>query len=231
MTGEKRLFVSNLSRFKSFLPPRCAFPEHGVSTCYLSMLTFSFKFPTKKHNFPMRIPGSQNLGSRLIYVNLLPKFVDLRNSQKLVNLGRFVTQGKTKLVFECELLPYLLSLQLWAAVLPHSDLLVFIDNDSARRTLRKAFTKEAEGAHILLQAVVCEEHLSTRAAFLRVPTHSNIADGPSRDVFDIPLALGGRRVPLPEGCIAHALGLSEVLQGGEVTSLEPRRGEEHVELT
>ena len=139
--------------------------------------------------------------------------------------------GKTQLVFECELLPYLLSLQLWAAVLPHSDLLVFIDNDSARRTLHKAFTKKAEGAHILLQAVVCEEHLSTRAAFLRVPTHSNIADGPSRDVFGIPLALGGRRVPLPEGCIAHALGLSEVLQGGEVTSLEPRRGEEHVEPT
>ena len=47
----------------------------------------------KKHNFPMKIPGSQNLGSRLIYVILLPKFVDLRNSQKLVNLGRFVTQG------------------------------------------------------------------------------------------------------------------------------------------
>ena len=126
---------------------------------------------------------------------------------------------------ECELLPYLLSLQLWAAVLPGSDLLVFIDNDGARKTLHRAFTKIAEGANIVLQAVVCEEQLDVRASFLRVPTHSNIADGPSRDDFTIPLTMGGRRVPLPPGAVAHALGLSEVLQGGETTSHESRSGE------
>ena len=116
--------------------------------------------------------------------------------------------GKKQLVFECELLPYFISLQLWGRFLRNSDLLVFIDNDAARASLARSFTRKEEGAAIVFQAVEAEERLSIDACFLRVPTSSNIADGPSRGVFDTILRLGGRRVPLPCGAIRSALGLS-----------------------
>ena len=116
--------------------------------------------------------------------------------------------GKKQLVFECELLPYFISLQLWGRFLRNSDLLVFIDNDAARASLARSFTRKEEGAAIVFQAVGAEERLSINACFLRVPTSSNIADGPSRGVFDAILRLGGRRIPLPCGAIRSALGLS-----------------------
>ena len=83
-----------------------------------------------------------------------------------------------------------------------------IDNDAARASLARSFTRKEEGAAIVFQAVEAEERLNINACFLRVPTSSNIADGPSRGVFDTILRLGGRRIPLPCGAIRSALGLS-----------------------
>ena len=86
--------------------------------------------------------------------------------------------GKQQLVFECELLPYLLSLQLWSALLRSKDMLVCIDNDAARASLAKSFKRKEEGARIVHEGVEMEEKLDVQAFFMRVPTFSNIADGP-----------------------------------------------------
>ena len=115
--------------------------------------------------------------------------------------------GKQQLVFECELLPYLLSLQLWSTLLRGTDLLVFIDNDAARASLAKSFTRKEEGARVVHEAVHLEEQLDVQAFFMRVPTFSNIADGPSRDDFSPVLRMGGRRVALPPFAVEHSLGL------------------------
>ena len=56
---------------------------------------------------------------------------------------------------------------------------MFIDNDAARASLAKSFTRKEEGAAITFSAVQEEERLRVNACFLRVPTASNIADGPS----------------------------------------------------
>ena len=56
---------------------------------------------------------------------------------------------------------------------------MFIDNDAARASLAKSFTRKEEGARIVHEAVHLEEQLHGQAFFMRVPTFSNIADGPS----------------------------------------------------
>ena len=67
--------------------------------------------------------------------------------------------GKQQLVYECELLPYLISLQLWAPDVKGTNLLTFIDNDAARASLAKSFTRKEEGARIVYDAVSIEESL------------------------------------------------------------------------
>ena len=115
--------------------------------------------------------------------------------------------GKQQLVFECELLPYLISLQLWGTLLKACDLMIFIDNDAARASLAKSFTRKEEGARIVFEAVEEEERLDVQAFFMRVPTSSNIADGPSRGDFSMVLKMGGRRVDFPPNAVRIALGL------------------------
>ena len=105
--------------------------------------------------------------------------------------------GKQQLVFECELLPYLIFLQLWGALLKGCDLMIFIDNDAARASLAKSSTRKEEGARIVFKAVEAEERLDVQAFFMRAPAASNIADGPSRGDFSVVLRMGGRRVDLP----------------------------------
>ena len=67
-----------------------------------------------------------------------------------------------------------------------TDLWVFIDNDGARAALSKAFSGRPEGAQIIHDAITLEETLGVNVAFFRVPTSSNIADGPSKDQWDEP---------------------------------------------
>ena len=47
-------------------------------------------------------------------------------------------------MFECELLPYLVGLSLLPQVFEGRDVLVFIDNEAARKTFVKAFTRSDE---------------------------------------------------------------------------------------
>ena len=54
--------------------------------------------------------------------------------------------GKEQMVFECELLPYLVGLSLLPEACEERDALVFIDNEAARKTFVKAFTRSDEGA-------------------------------------------------------------------------------------
>ena len=117
--------------------------------------------------------------------------------------------GKSQLIFEAELLPYLVSLHVWYERLKQHDVWVFIDNDGARAALSKAFSGRPEGAQIIHDAINLEEELGINAAFFRVPTSSNIADGPSRDHWDETTRLGARRTQVPLALLRAALHLNE----------------------
>ena len=98
-------------------------------------------------------------------------------------------------------------MKLWSELLRGCDLLIFIDNDAARASLAKSFTRKEEGARIVFAAVEEEERLDVQAFFMRVPTFSNIADGPSRGDFSVIFKMGGRRVALPPNAVESTLGL------------------------
>ena len=58
-----------------------------------------------------------------------------------------------------------------------------------------------------MPAVDLEQQLDVRAAFYRVPTDSNIADGPSRMDFTLLRQLGATESVIPQATIATAIGL------------------------
>ena len=113
-----------------------------------------------------------------------------------------------KKVFEGELLPYLVGLSLLPQVFEGRDVLVFIDNEAARKTFVKAFTRSDEGALILDSVLPLEEDLDVRSYFCRVPTSSNPADGPSRGDFSLAEKLGCHRVRVSDSWLATALNLA-----------------------
>ena len=85
-----------------------------------------------------------------------------------------------------------------------------IQDDGARSALSKAlFTRRPEGANIVHQAIEAEETLGIAAAFYRVPTSSNVADGPSRNNFDLPDHVGAQHRRVPEALLRTVLCLDE----------------------
>ena len=131
--------------------------------------------------------------------------------------------GKTQLIFEAELLPYLVSLQLLYPALRDTELFVFIDNDGACSALSKAFTRRPEGANIVHQAIEAEETLGIAAAFYRVPTSSNVADGPSRNNFDLPDRVGAPHRRVPEALLRQVFASTREAKKGECRRSRPKR--------
>ena len=56
----------------------------------------------------------------------------------------------------------------------------YLDNEAAKGALLKAATEVDNGAKIVRAFVVSEMQCQVKVWFARVPTSSNIADGPSR---------------------------------------------------
>ena len=100
--------------------------------------------------------------------------------------------GRQQLVFEAEVLPYLLALECWHDIMAGRHVLIFIDNDGARHSWIRG---GAESIH----AMPCR-------------TASNVADGPSRLDFRLCRALGAVETKVPVdtlrkcaigGCVAN----------------------------
>ena len=92
-----------------------------------------------------------------------------------------------------------LALATWPAVLHHTKLFHFIDNDSAAACLVKGYSPQVESSPL-----VGDYWLKAAAAGLdvyidRVESKSNLADGPSRLNYQLVHALGGKYVPPPTG--------------------------------
>ena len=93
-------------------------------------------------------------------------------------------------IYEVELLPVLLSLMIWGSQLRQCQVVYYLDNEAAKAGLIKG-----SGATRLADVIVgnfCanESKLELKTWFSRVPTHSNLSDGPSRMNFDLVITLG-----------------------------------------
>ena len=83
-------------------------------------------------------------------------------------------------IYELELLPIYLSLLLWGNKLKSTHLVCYLDNDAARAALCKGYGSTDLAQRIVAGTMESESQLKLKSWFARVPTHSNIADGPSR---------------------------------------------------
>jgi hypothetical protein len=89
-------------------------------------------------------------------------------------------KGAKQLIFEAEILPYVVALRAWADLLRDALILVFIDNDAARHSWVTAGAQSQHAMDMVNLALAFEAELDAAAYFCRVPSHSNISDGPSR---------------------------------------------------
>ena len=100
-------------------------------------------------------------------------------------------------IYEVELLPVLISAILWGEWFKQSQVVYYLDNEAA-----KAGFIRGAGATKLANAIVgsfCaqEAKLQLKTWFSRVPTHSNLSDGPSRMDFGLVTALGCTKCEIP----------------------------------
>ena len=83
-------------------------------------------------------------------------------------------------VYELELAPILIAISLWGNLFLNSQVVMYLDNDAARAGLIKMRGATDIGDIIIQETAVLEARLAFRPWFGRVPTASNVADGPSR---------------------------------------------------
>ena len=83
-------------------------------------------------------------------------------------------------IYVLELLPLFISIKLWGLTLRSTHVVFFLDNDAARAALCKGYGGTAL-AQKIVQDIMCEEcRLELKSWYARVPSHSNVSDGPSR---------------------------------------------------
>lgn len=101
--------------------------------------------------------------------------------------------SREQLVYEAEVLPYAVALHVWRSHLDGCCLFVYIDNEASRFSWI-AGTADREIVQRMIHHALClESNLGLYPYFNRVPSHSNLADDPSRGKFDFLMSLGGVR--------------------------------------
>ena len=114
---------------------------------------------------------------------------------------------RSQLVFEAEVFPYRLALEIWQSLLHGRHLLVFIDNDAARHSWIKGSADSFFARQMIHAGTMLESVTGVVTYFCRVPTASNLGDGPSRLDFRLCERIGCRRAYVPlETIRACALG-------------------------
>ena len=95
-----------------------------------------------------------------------------------------------------ELFPVLMARWIWQEKLRDRRTIFFIDNESARLALVKAYSPVPASLRIIVDCLRWDQDFDCSAWYARVPTFSNLADGPSRLVYTDELrSLGARIVP------------------------------------
>ena len=115
-------------------------------------------------------------------------FFGLRLPHEVTNA--WANGSKRNLVFEAEILPYYLALECWSETLRRKHLIVYIDNDGARHSWIKGTADAVFARAMVHQGTLAEAELELASYFARVPTASNLADGPSRLDFGLCKDLG-----------------------------------------
>eukprot|EP00435_Cladocopium_sp_Y103_P015182 s5093_g3.t1 len=83
-------------------------------------------------------------------------------------------------IYELELLPIYVALALWKTQVISTHVIFYLDNDAARAALCKGYGATVVSQTIVHKVMLEESRLELKSWYARVPTHSNISDGPNR---------------------------------------------------
>ena len=97
-------------------------------------------------------------------------------------------------IYELEVLPILLATSAWREYIKGSPVVFYIDNDAARSAYIQGVGATAMSKLFTDIFVRLENQLRLLSWFGRVPSHSNVADQPSRLQFDNPLLKACKRI-------------------------------------
>jgi hypothetical protein len=90
------------------------------------------------------------------------------------------SEGSSHVVAQAEMLPTLVAKETWKSVLEDAWIIHFVDNDSVKAALVTGHTKSKASAALVDIACHQEAVAMSRTWYSRVPSPSNVADGPSR---------------------------------------------------
>ncbi|CAE7260467.1 unnamed protein product [Symbiodinium sp. CCMP2592] len=96
-------------------------------------------------------------------------------------------------IYEVELYAVLVAFMLWADVLRDTLSTFYLDNEAAQSALIAGRSGTRNGRQLLQRVLSLEHDNLARPWFGRVPTHSNPADPPSRQIVDHLIRQGARR--------------------------------------
>ena len=108
-------------------------------------------------------------------------------------------------IYEVELLPLLVCACLWGDHLAKSQVVFYLDNDAARSGLIKGAGATNIATAIIDGFCLKEAELQLKTWFSRVPSHSNVSDGPSRLDFAQTSAMGFTRCQIPWSDVERAV--------------------------
>ena len=100
-------------------------------------------------------------------------------------------------IYEVELLPILITLILWGEQFSGSQVVYYVDNEAAKAGLIKGYGSTNLSNALIGSFCRTEAELQLKTWFSRVPTHSNLSDGPSRLDFSMVMALGCTKLEIP----------------------------------
>jgi hypothetical protein len=90
------------------------------------------------------------------------------------------TEGQTQVIGQAELYPLLLARLTWAGRIAGRRIIWFIDNESARQAMIRAYSPVESSLLIIVDCVTFDYTYAVHSWHARVPTGCNIADAPSR---------------------------------------------------
>ena len=103
-----------------------------------------------------------------------------------------------QVIGQAELYPIYISKLTWANLLKGKRVLYFVDNESARLALVKAYSPVILSLEIIVRCQMFDYEMETNSWYARVPTASNIGDAPSRMTVSEELKKLGARVVAPK---------------------------------
>jgi len=92
--------------------------------------------------------------------------------------------GKSTVIFEAELLALLVCFTIWKKQLRDCPAMFFIDNNATRDVSISGRARTYPGSSLVAELLSLEDSAGVNAWYARVPSASNIADGPSRGSSD-----------------------------------------------